>query len=157
MIIVEADQEPGDYWMRTHPATGCNGFNASLPCKGTFSATCEVFNVTTGIVRYDASSTADPTTSPWNYDRACVDEPYTSLKPVVPWAIDHHPQNEITESRFAAAHQTVNSSAATGGYHHWMLTPDFLWLDFGNPTILNFENGKFDNNSNFHIVEGEYL
>lgn len=159
MIIVEADQEPGDYWMRTHPATGCNGFNASLPCGGTFDDTCEVFNVTTGIVRYDASSTALPDTSTsvaWDYDRACADEPYERLKPVVPWVIDRHPQNEITaDSRFAVAHQTVNSSAATGGYHHWMLTPDFLWLDFGNPTILNLENGTYDKNSNFHIVDGE--
>lgn len=156
MIIVEANQEPGDYWMRTHPATGCNGFNASLPCGGIFDDTCEVFNVTTGIVRYDAASTAPPTTAPWDYDRTCADEPYGSLKPVVPWAIDYHPQNEITESRFAVAHQDVNSSPATGAYHHWMLTPDFLWLDFGNPTILNFDNGTYDRNSNFHIVEGEY-
>lgn len=145
--------------MRTHPATGCNGFNATgLPCGGIFGPTCQPFNVTTAILRYDASSTAElPTSSPWAYDTACVDEPYNNLVPVVPWVIDHHPQNEITESRFAAAHQTKPSSNATGGYAHWMLTPDFLWLDFGNPTILNFENGTYDDNSNFHIVDGECL
>lgn len=156
MIVVEADQEPGDYWMRTHPATGCNAFTPSLPCNGTFNATCEPFNVTTGIIRYDASSKALPTTQPWPYSRTCADEPYESLKPVVPWVIDHHPINEISDSRFAAVHQTVNSSAATGGYAHWELTPDFLWLDFGNPTILNFDNATYDRNSNFHIVADNF-
>lgn len=155
MIVVEADQEPGNYWIRTHPATGCNGFNASLPCGGIFSANCSPFNVTTGIIRYDASSTAEPTSTPWDYSTTCIDEPYASLQPVVPWVIDRHPQNEIPDNRFAAAHQTVNSSEATGGYEHWMLTPDFLWLDFENPTILNIENETYDKNSNFHIVEGE--
>lgn len=90
-----------------------------------------------------------------DHSTVCADEPYSSLKPIVPWVKNHYPQNEITESRFAAAHQTVNSSNATGGYEHWMLTPDFLWLDLDNPTILNIDNGRYDRNSNFHIVEGE--
>lgn len=170
MVVVEADQEPGDYWIRTHPATGCNGFNATLPCNGVFSATCSPFNVTTGIIRYNATSGSPsppgprpppentkplPTSRPWGYTHNCADEPYERLRPVVPWTIDHHPQNEITQGRFGAAHQNVNSSEETGGYHHWMLTPDFLWLDFGNPTILNVEDEKYEWNPNFRIVEGE--
>lgn len=135
--------------MRTHPTTGCNTFTT-----GTFNDTFEPFEVTTGIVRYDASSTAKPATEPWSYSRVCADEPYESLKPVVPWVIDHHPRNEITDSRFVAAHQNDPSSAATGGYAHWMLTPDFLWLDFAKPTILNIDNRTFDRDSNFHIVKG---
>lgn len=157
-VVVEADQEPGDYWIRTHPATGCNGFNASLPCTGRFNETCSPFNVTTGIIRYNSTSGPDdklPTSQPWSYTHACADEPAAKLKPVVPWTIDHHPQNEITQGRFAAAHQNVNSSEATGGYEHWMLTPDFLWIDFDNPTILNVDNDKYEWNPNFHIVEGE--
>lgn len=159
MVIVEANQEPGDYWMRTHPADGCNAFNPAL-CGGT--APCSVatmvkpFNVTTGIIRYDDHSKAEPTSQPWPYSTLCLDEPLASLKPVVPWVIDRHPANEITESRFAAVLQSVNSSAETGGYRHWMLTPDFLWLDFGNPSILNVDNDTYlDKNSNFHIVEGK--
>lgn len=154
MVVVDADQEPGDYWMRTHPATGCNGFNTSLSCGGIFSGTCEVFNVTTGIIRYDATSTSTPTSEPWPYNRDCSDEPYNKLKPVVPWYIDHHPQNDVTENRFAAAHQNDASSLATGGYRHWMLTPDFLWLDFENPSILNIGNRSYDWESNYHIVQG---
>ncbi|KUI58907.1 Laccase-2 [Cytospora mali] len=159
MVIVDADQEPGDYWIRTHPATGCNGFNATLPCNGIFSATCSPFNVTTGIIRYNTTSPPDnklPTSKPWNYNHACADEPYKNLKPIVPWTIDHHPQNEITKGRFAAAHQNIKSSQATGGYAHWMLTPDFLWLDFESPTILNVENENYEKNSNYHIVEDNF-
>lgn len=160
MVVVEADQAPGNYWMRTHPATGCNGFNASLPCNGIFNDTCEVFSVTTGIVRYDdttsSSSTvaADPSSEAWAYGRACADEPLDRLRPVVPWVIDRHPQNDVTEHRFAAAHQDGASANATGGYAHWMLTPDFLWLDFANPSILNIDNRTYDWTSNYHIVEG---
>lgn len=154
IVVVDADQEPGNYWMRTHPTTGCNGFNASLPCNGIFNDTCESFPVTTGIVRYDTSSTAEPSSEPWAYNRECADEPYEKLRPVVPWIIDRHPQNDVTEHRFAAAHQTSASSNSTGGYAHWMLTPDFLWLDFANPSILNIDNRTYDWTSNYHIVEG---
>ncbi|KAI3392408.1 hypothetical protein diail_5735 [Diaporthe ilicicola] len=159
MVVVEADQQPGDYWIRTHPATGCNGFNQTLPCNGTFTETCSPFNVTTGIIRYNTSSGPDndlPTSQPWDYQHNCIDEPYGSLQPIVPWAIDHHPANEITGSRFAAAHQNSPSSKETGGYNHWMLTPDFLWLDFGNPTILNLDNDTYDSNPNFHIVKDNF-
>lgn len=158
MIIVEATQDSGDYWMRTHPADGCNAFNPALCAPNT--GTCTVatmtrpFNVTTGIIRYNASSKAEPTSTPWNYGTACLDEPYESLKPVVPWVIDRHPANEITDSRFAAVKQSVNSSIETGGYSHWELTPDFLWLDFGNPSILNIDNKTYDDEPNFHIVDG---
>lgn len=158
MVVVEADQQPGDYWIRTHPATGCNGFNTSLPCDGTFNETCSPFSVTTGIIRYNTSSGPDnnlPTSTAWDYHHDCVDEPYEKLQPIVPWVIDHHPVNEITGSRFAAAHQDAPSSNETGGYRHWMLTPDFLWLDFGNPTILNLDNETYDSNPNFHIVNGQ--
>ncbi|CAN8103940.1 unnamed protein product [Discula destructiva] len=159
MVVIEADQDAGDYWMRTHPADGCNAFTPALcgglaPCS--VSRMTKPFNVTTGILRYDSKSKAEPTSKPWQYSTACLDEPYASLQPVVPWVIDRHPANEITESRFAAVIQTVNSSAATGGYKHWMLTPDFLWLDFGNPSILNIDNETYDRNGNFHIVEDDF-
>lgn len=157
MIVVEADQEPGDYWIRTHPATGCNGFNTSLPCNGTFNDTCSPFDVRTGIIRYNTSSGPDtnlPTSEPWDYSRDCADEPYDKLQPIIPWVIDHHPANELSDSRFAVAHQNDFSSNETGGYRHWMLTPDFLWLEFGNPTILNLDNDTYEQNPNFHIVKG---
>lgn len=133
--------------MRTHPASGCNGFNS-----GIFTDTFEPFNVTTGIIRYDNSSNGLPTSSPHIYKRNCTDELAENLHPKVPWYIDRHPQNNISSSRFTAAHQNV--SADPGGYEHWMLTPDFLWLDFGSPTILNLD--KHDWNKNFHVVEGKF-
>lgn len=159
MVVVDADQQPGDYWIRTHPATLCNGFNTSLPCDGNFNDTCSAFDVRTAIVRYNTSSGPDnnlPTSEPWDYSLNCTDEPYDKLKPIIPWVIDHHPANEISESRFAVAHQNDFSSNETGGYRHWMLTPDFLWLEFGNPTILNLDNETYEQNPNFHIVQGQF-
>ena len=78
MVVVEADQLPGDYWIRIRPATGCNGFNQSLDCDGSFNDTCSPFDVRTGILRYNTSSgpgTDLPTSEPWDYARDCTDEP----------------------------------------------------------------------------------
>lgn len=87
---------------------------------------------------------------------ACLDEPYKNLKPVVPWIIDNRPANNITRDRFTIGRQDPGSPAAVyepGGYQHWEFTPDFFWIDFENPTILNTSfQGQFD--KNFHVVEG---
>ncbi|KAJ9138645.1 Multicopper oxidase [Pleurostoma richardsiae] len=163
MVVVDANQEPGEYWIRTHPATGCNAFTGQWKGgnPGIFNDTFEPFNVTTGIIRYASADGSvptgtaalpDPTTTPHNYSRACLDEPYESLRPKVPWYIDRHPQNNISESRFTAAHQLTPDEP--GNYTHWMLTPDFLWLDFGNPTLLNLDAPN--PSPNFRIVQDNF-
>lgn len=153
--------------MRTHPATLCNGFAESLgTCNdsaagapGVFDDTCVVFDVRTAIVSYDSPNVTDtdlPESSPFVYSRACLDEPTKNLKPIVPWIIDNRPANNITRDRFTVGRQNpgLNASAyEPGGYQHWEFTPDFFWIDFAQPTILNTSfQGEFD--KNYHIVEG---
>ncbi|KAF2755732.1 multicopper oxidase-like protein [Pseudovirgaria hyperparasitica] len=67
-IIVEANQEPGDYWMRSLPGT-CSFSDNPQNIKG--------------IVRYDSSSTADPTNSTAATQQACHDEDPALLTPIV--------------------------------------------------------------------------
>ncbi|KAI1339404.1 multicopper oxidase-domain-containing protein [Xylariaceae sp. FL0016] len=70
--------DDGNFWIRTWTANGC----------GEFQTDDFPGSERSGIVRYDESSTADPTSSPWpNVSRKCSDETYTSLRPIIPWQV----------------------------------------------------------------------
>lgn len=94
----------------------------------------------TGILRYDASSTALPTSTKNNYPSDCHDEPKESLVPIIPWMVDPHPQNDVHNNTYEAG----LSEALFHGYLRWDLTDTPMWLDFSNPTILNLENTSWN-------------
>ncbi|KAH8904716.1 hypothetical protein BR93DRAFT_882911, partial [Coniochaeta sp. PMI_546] len=149
-----ADRSNGKYWIRTHPADGCNAFRT-----GTFnsqSSPAEIFDIRTAYIQY---STASNDTNPPNVqvsnepcDKTCIDMTMR-LEPMVCWTIPKTPLNNITESRFLPAFQNSNDTTLgeAGNYTHWMLRlpPDLeipsagrpfhqpLWLDFGKPTLLD--------------------
>jgi hypothetical protein len=80
-VIVEANPvEPtadGNYWIRTVPAEGC----------GAFAQPYDVTNSTTGIVRYNESSAAPPTSNHLAFPLKCSDEPYGKLEPILKWDV----------------------------------------------------------------------
>jgi hypothetical protein len=53
-----------------------------------------------GILRYNGSSAADPTTQRQKYPTACSDEPYSSLVPIVPWKVEA-PSNERKSNKLS--------------------------------------------------------
>ncbi|KAH6654064.1 multicopper oxidase [Truncatella angustata] len=67
-VIVEANQPEDSYWMRAVPNTACSAENESQD------------NIR-GIVRYDISSTAYPTSTAYVVPVGCLDEPMNSLVP----------------------------------------------------------------------------
>ena len=78
-VVVEATPsnnlipvEEQNYWIRITGADGCFDFEPNQD------------NEKLGIIRYNAGSTADPTTKRYGFDLTCRDEPYESLVPVVP-------------------------------------------------------------------------
>ena len=86
-VIVEADllayndtsplPTDGNYWIRTY----------IIACGG--AITYSPGHERTGILRYDSSSTTDPSTQPWqDVSTDCADEAYTSLQPIVPWQVE---------------------------------------------------------------------
>ncbi|KAJ9613018.1 hypothetical protein H2200_002959 [Cladophialophora chaetospira] len=104
-VIVEADPKAnlpynpvaadGNYWIRTERAN----------CFGSSSVAPDYME--TGILRYNASSKADPQTTRWgpnpygNISLRCSDETYSSLRPIVPWTVGpsaNAPADEIGES-----------------------------------------------------------
>lgn len=120
-----------------------------------------LFDVRTAIARYtddggDNDTSTLPTSQAQDYSLTCVDEPYENLRPVVPWTIDERPANNITRDRFTVARQNAGLDKAVyepGGYQHWEFTPEFFWIDFEAPLILNTSwQGAWD--PNYHVIEG---
>ncbi|KAI1269783.1 multicopper oxidase [Xylariaceae sp. FL1019] len=146
-VIVEANQTAADYWMRTVPAINCNGFpTANQPDNRT------------GILRYNASSTALPTTQrQTGLNDTCVDIDASRLNPIVPWVVDMHPQNNVTEDTFhVELEDEVDTALGPPGfpYRHWYLGSQPMWLDFGKPTILNIESSL--TNPNYTVVPEDF-
>lgn len=109
-IIVNANAtDGGDYWLRAVWQTSC-------------STTTNPANAV-GIIRYNASSTAVPTTLPaTTYASSCLDEDVSDLVPYL--ALDATPS---TPSNIAIA-------AGTGG--SWTINGNTLQVNWSDPSIL---------------------
>ncbi|KAK0752999.1 multicopper oxidase-domain-containing protein [Schizothecium vesticola] len=144
-VIVEADPrakgkkdpDDGNYWIRTWVADNCG------PGVGRTSQTYE----RTGILRYNSNSTAQPKSKAWDdVSKACSDETYTSLRPVLPWIVGD-PINNVSTG-LQPQHMSVVSSSGgfptaflafrnnTGG--SLAFTP--LQINFSDPIFMNLDN-----------------
>ena len=151
-IIVEAnpgDSNSTDFWIRTYVVAGKNCYtSAPPPGKEEY--------MKTGIIRYDNSSTAEPTSTEWpklDYTY-CRDEP--KFTPVVPW----NPGAKANPNELL---RMVNFGQATyPGFSAFQTPPEkaagqFLPLrvDWQNVTFLNLDNKGGWNNS-FVILPEDY-
>ncbi|KAG8161366.1 hypothetical protein KVR01_009630 [Diaporthe batatas] len=110
-VIVEANATPGDYWLRGNWVDAC-------------MTNANPRNIT-GIVRYDNSSTATPsTTSAVTTSATCNDEPSASLVPHV--ALD---VGTVTQTA------TENLDFKFDTYFKWTLNGSSLLLDWATPTL----------------------
>lgn len=66
-VIINATETTGDFWMRAIPQTSCSDNDNADNIRG--------------IIRYDSSSTSDPTTTGYDYEDNCNDEAMGSLIP----------------------------------------------------------------------------
>ncbi|RDW66476.1 putative Laccase-2 [Coleophoma cylindrospora] len=117
-VIVEANATSGDYWLRAGWTAACStNLNAAD---------------ITAIIRYDASSTADPTTtSTVTVSDSCSDEPVASLVPYL--AID---VSDITSTNEETLDFTFSD------YFLWTINSSSLYLDWENPTTLRIYNNE---------------
>lgn len=147
-VIVEATPSPygegvptdGNYWIRT---TSVACFVESLT---NYTAGYD----TTGILRYNGSSTSDPNTTQWSdipSNPACSDEPVASLVPHLLWEVDDPRNGGAWGQRFDVSQ--YNSSANLTDFpmaHFSFQTQNFnpLQIDYNNPTFLDLDNsGKW--------------
>lgn len=127
-VIVEANATPGDYWLRGAWVDACmtNGNSNGI----------------TGIVRYDNTSTADPTsTSTVTTASSCNDEPFSSLVPHVAMDV-----GTITQT----ASESLNFKFDT--YFKWTLNDSSLLLDWASPTLTRVINGSLTFPTDYNVV-----
>lgn len=134
-VVVTANATAGDYWMRAIAQTACSDN--------------ENANNIMGIVRYDNSSTADPTTTATTNAAVdeCVDEPSASLVPYV--KVDASDSADVLENFDV----TVSYEA---GRFYWAMSNTTFWNEWGYPTVQQVleENGNWTADQNvFHLPE----
>lgn len=168
-VVVQGLDDPlaagsnGKYWIRTHPADGCNNFRTGA--FNSQSSPSEIFDIRTAYIQYSTATndTTVPSVQQSNEpcNMTCIDNTMR-LEPVVEWTVSATPLNNISESHFLPAFQNANDTelGQKGNYTHWMLRlpPDVeqagrelrrpLWLDFGKPTLLDPAAAVADKNYN---------
>lgn len=128
-VIVEANATSGDYWLRGDWIDEC--------------MTNDNSDGITGIVRYDNTSTADPTsTSTVTTAQSCNDEPSSSLVPHV--AIDVGSVTQTTSETL---------SFKFDSYFKWTLNDSSLLLDWENPTLEGIIEGNSTFPTEYNIVD----
>ncbi|PMD44973.1 multicopper oxidase [Hyaloscypha variabilis F] len=126
-VIVEANAVADNYWLRAGWVTAC-------------SANLNPDNIT-GIVRYDNTSTADPTSTGITVGSNCGDEPLESLVPYL--AINVGNYTEVTEEAL---------SFAFSSYFTWTINSSSLYLNWSNPTTLRIFNDELIWPTDYNVV-----
>ncbi|KAJ4347142.1 uncharacterized protein N0V89_011080 [Didymosphaeria variabile] len=129
-IIVNADQETADYWMRAVPQSSCSSNANSADIRA--------------IVRYSASSTSDPTsTADSNLSNAdCNDELLSNLVPYLSQTVVDPRQDE----------DLGVSISQTGNLFKWQIGLNSMLVEWANPSLLQISEG----NATFESQENVY-
>lgn len=133
-FVVEATAESGDYWLRAGWLAQCTPNNNP--------------DDITGIVRYNAESTANPTSTGITLGDSCDDEPVSNLVPRL--ALDvGHPDTIVN----------AEVGVAFSNYLHWTINGSSLMLNWSNPTNMRVYNREtlFPTDLNILQVEASIL
>ena len=121
----------GNYWMRTYVSQCNRAINASKGYERT------------GILRYNNSSTSNPSSQPWhNISTTCSDEKYSDLHPIVPWQVKdpvNGPSGENFDFWFMKKPSKPPYPLA-----HWTLGMESegfspIRVDYSDPTVFHFD------------------
>ncbi|KAJ9667384.1 hypothetical protein H2201_002585 [Coniosporium apollinis] len=130
-VIVEADQDVGDYWMRSDNQNSCAGLKQALDIKA--------------IIRYTGSLGGTPTSKAYNYTTQCTDEPAASLIPV--YAMDAGTADITHNGQITVAANSAN-------LFKWYLSGTTFMSQWGDPTLLGvYQNGSAPTYSGNLLIE----
>ncbi|KAI0133724.1 multicopper oxidase [Xylariales sp. AK1849] len=132
-VIIEANQDAGDYWMRAIPDTAC-------------SATNDNQDDIKAIVRYDASSTLDPDSTAYDFDFNCYDEALSNLVPYVPIDIDA-PTSTIVKEDFASGFDLST------GFWKWTINGNTFLSNWSVPTLVEATSDVSSFGINENVVQ----
>ncbi|KAL4895180.1 multicopper oxidase-domain-containing protein [Aspergillus ambiguus] len=131
-VIVEANQDGGNFWMRSIYQTACNILSIDR-------------NEIWGIVRYEGAPATDPTTEKWDsVTNSCGDEPYDKLVPHVGKNV-----GEVVDME----HFNLGWFYETDLVFHWTINKDAFVLDWANPTNLMVYQNKTEFPDNYGVFE----
>ena len=116
-VIVTADQSSGDYWMRAVPQTTCSKNDNSDNIRG--------------IVRFDSSSTSNPSSAGTDFGDDCDDMPMASLVLYV----SKDAGSDNSESALAVS---VPSNSA--GLFKWYIGGTTMAVEWADPSLLQIYN-----------------
>ena len=110
-LILEANQEPGNYWIRSDNQQPC----AQL-----------IVPETTGILNYKGVAMSNPTTTGLQYEPSCGDEPFEKLVPIV---------------KMTAGAQSIDPYHETNLIGPWSENPNlFKWTLSGTTFLSKWED-----------------
>lgn len=141
----------GNYWIRTWVADDCGLISKYIGDWENY--------MKTGILRYDNTSTADPSTEAWHVSLECSDTAFNDLiEPVVPWKVGDPSNGEIGE-QFNIDDLTGAGPYATSFFSFERpdskeVTP--FQTAYGNPTFLNLDNVGDEWPSGWVVVPENY-
>ena len=126
-VIVEANAVADNYWLRAGWVTAC-------------SRNSNAANIT-GIVRYDNTSTADPTSTGITVGSNCGDEPLSSLVPYLAMNVGNY--TEVTQEAL---------SFTFGNYFTWTINSSSLYLNWSDPTTLRIYDNETIFPTDYNVV-----
>ncbi|KAE9365617.1 multicopper oxidase [Stipitochalara longipes BDJ] len=129
-VIVTASESSGDYWMRAIPQESCSDND-------------NVDNIL-GIVRYDSTSTSDPTTTAYTTTDSCDDEAIASLVPYLSYQVSS--TSDVTED------EEVAIAIASGGVK-WEMGGTSFVSEWDYPTVLAVAESNTSFTTDEHVIQ----
>jgi len=129
-LVVEANAKPGDYWLRAGWQTACSSIQNAA-------------NITS-IVRYDASSTADPVTTGITANNNCADEALENLVPHLAMNVGNF--SEVTQETLGFVFQNA---------FLWTINTSSLYMNWSDPTTLRVLNDLDTFPTEYNVVSVE--
>jgi FtsP/CotA-like multicopper oxidase with cupredoxin domain len=128
-VIVDMTEATADYWIRAIPQITCSDNDNADNIRG--------------ILRYDSTSTSDPTTSAYTYTDNCDDEDMSNLVPYL--AMDASSANQ--EDDFAITFGITNN------VFKWYMAATTFTVEMDNPTLLQVYEGDTNFTTSAHVIE----
>jgi len=126
-LVFNADQTPGNYWLRAFPATGCSASNNQDGIRA--------------IVTYDGVTEDTPNSNPYTpSDTNCEDE--TQLVPIV--------QRDISSLSYGAINDVALPSTPLV---RWTINGSSFRTDYENPSLLLIEDNDPSFPTNYNAIE----
>jgi FtsP/CotA-like multicopper oxidase with cupredoxin domain len=129
-VIVTASETSGDYWMRAIPQESCSDND-------------NVDNIL-GIIRYDSTSTSDPTTTAYTTTDSCDDEAIASLVPYLTY--------DVSTTYSVEEDEEVTVAIESSGVK-WEMGGTSFVSEWDYPTVLQVAESNDTWSTDQHVIQ----